>query len=75
MEYSALIYALENCKEGDEIYTDSQLIVGQVMKGWKVKARHLLPFVLKAKELIKEKNVKITWIPRNQNYAGNLLER
>jgi len=74
MEYIALIEALESCSEGDEIFTDSQLVVGQVTKGWKVTKEHLFPLVMKAKKLVQEKKVKITWIPRKENYAGSLLE-
>ena len=33
MEYESLIKALESCKEGDEIFTDSQLLVGHVGDG------------------------------------------
>jgi len=76
MEYMALIYALENCKEGDEIYTDSQLVAGQVTKGWRVTKEHLFPLVMRAKKLLKEKReLKIIWIPRESNYAGHMLEK
>lgn len=75
MEYAAVLYALEFASSpGDEILTDSQLVVGQVTKDWKVKAQHLLPFVLKAKKLVAEKKIKLTWVPREENLAGIFLE-
>ncbi|QLJ53353.1 MAG: ribonuclease HI [Candidatus Fermentimicrarchaeum limneticum] len=74
MEYAALIKALEEAKNGDEILTDSKLIVGQVTGGWKIHKPHLFEFVAKAKKLLKEKDVKIRWLPREENKAGHLLE-
>ena len=74
MEYESLIKALESCKEGDEIFTDSQLLVGHVLGGWKVRKKHLLPYVEKAQALVKEKKVKLIWIPREENKAGKLFE-
>ena len=55
MEYEALVRALELCKVGDEIFTDSQLLVGHVLSGWKVRKKHLLPYVQKAQKLVAEK--------------------
>ena len=74
MEYESLIKALESCKEGDEIFTDSQLLVGHVLGGWKVRKKHLLPYVEKAKTLVAKKKVKLTWVPREKNKAGKLFE-
>jgi len=74
MEYESLIKALESCKEGDEIFTDSQLLVGHVLGGWKVRKKHLLPYVQKAQKLVGEKKVKLTWVPREKNKAGKLFE-
>ncbi|RLJ08630.1 MAG: hypothetical protein DRP12_00250 [Candidatus Aenigmatarchaeota archaeon] len=74
MEYEALINALKLADPGDEILTDSQLLVGHLKRGWRVKTQHLLPLFLKAKKLIEEKNIKLTWVPRRENLAGNLLE-
>lgn len=74
MEYFALIKALEMCDKGDVIYSDSQLVVGQVTKGWRITKEHLFPLVMKAKKLIEEKEAKLEWIPREENYAGHLLE-
>lgn len=74
MEYEAVIYALEQAKEFDEIRTDSQLVVNQVKGLWKCKEVRLFPLMLKAKALQAAKQAIITWIPRNECLAGNLLE-
>ena len=74
MEYKALLNALKLAKKGDTIYTDSRLLEGQVMKNWKVNAEHLLSLVIQAKQLVKEKQIKIIWIPREKNLAGNILD-
>lgn len=78
MEYKALIEALNYCLvnsiSNPVIYTDSQLIVGQVTKGWKIKAEHLYPLVAFAKQLVEKVKASIVWIPRNENKAGHLLE-
>ena len=75
MEYEALLKALEEAKQGDEICTDSQLIERQISGSYKVRAENLFPLFMKAKKLIGEKKVILKWIPREQNYAGNLLEK
>ena len=64
-EYTALISALTDLNEriekagknpsdySVEAYTDSQLLVGQLTLGWKVKTAELRPFVDEARALIK----------------------
>jgi ribonuclease HI len=74
MEYAALLEALSIAKEGDTILTDSQLVHGQVCKGWKVNYEHLMPLVAKAKVLVAEKKIALEWIPREENKAGHILE-
>ncbi|MGD9161695.1 MAG: reverse transcriptase-like protein [Desulfobacteraceae bacterium] len=63
-EYMTLIAALSEIKESFEhvgysandiqltIRVDSQLIIGQLMKGWRVKAVNLRPLVAKAGALV-----------------------
>lgn len=75
MEYVALFNALLTAKEGDEILTDSQLLVGHITKDWRVNAPHLKTFVKLCKAMVKKNNIKLTWITRNENLAGKLLER
>ena len=74
MEYAGLLEALIQAKSGDAIFTDSQLIEGQVIKGWKVKAKHLQSLAKKAQSALLEKNATLTWIPREKNKAGHALE-
>lgn len=73
-EYKAMILALEKANDGDIIYADSQLIVNQITKGWKVKAQNLYKLNLEAIRLYKSKNVKIEWVSRDWNKAGWILE-
>ena len=73
-EYRAMIYALEQAKDGDTIYADSALVVNQLTKGWKVKAQHLYSFYNKAKEILKTKKINIEWVSRDFNRAGWILE-
>jgi ribonuclease HI len=74
MEYAALLEAILHASPKDHLYTDSQLLVGQVTLQWKVKAAHLKPLVQKAKKMVFEKNVSLSWVPRALNQAGKLFE-
>lgn len=74
MEYAALLEALRHSGDGDELFTDSQLLVGQVLGGWKVNVAHLKPLVEKAKDLVSAKRVTLAWVPRDQNLAGKIFE-
>lgn len=74
-EYTALIEALKQVnKEGETVFTDSQLVAGQLTANWKVKAEKLRPFVEEAKKLLEEKKAKLIWVRRCENKAGFLLE-
>lgn len=79
MEYTALIEALSEARGKTTIYTDSQLVVGQINKGWKINHEHLKRLNLIAKDLILKQSIsgtdiKIVWVPREENKAGKLLE-
>jgi ribonuclease HI len=73
-EYRAVIKALEICEKGAEIFSDSQLVVMQVIGRYKVKQNHLKPLCQRVRELLQFKNAKINWIPREQNVAGKVFE-
>lgn len=75
MEYESLLKALEEANQGDEIFTDSQLLERQISGKYRVRAENLFPLFMKAKKLIEDKKVILKWIPREENYAGNLLEK
>jgi ribonuclease HI len=61
-EYAALIAALDYLKSECEVRginnreqdvlvrTDSQLVIGQLSKNWKVKAANLMPFIIRAQD-------------------------
>jgi len=76
MEYTALIQALSDPRsEGATIYTDSQLLVGQLTKGWKVRAANLAPLNERARVLLLQRKTTLVWVPREENRAGKVLER
>lgn len=76
MEYEALIQALSDDRsEGATVYTDSELVVGQVTQGWKVKADNLRPLIAQARTLLKKRRASLVWVRRDQNLAGRVLER
>ena len=72
-EYLALIYALKLVKNIDEFFvyhTDSQIVHGQLIKGWRVKRNKDL--YDEAKKLLGDS--VLVKIPRNVNKAGKILE-
>lgn len=74
-EYLGVIDALAWCLEGDEIYTDSLLVVNQVKGLYKVKKDSLKILCEKVKERLKEKKATLNWIEREKNLAGKVFER
>lgn len=73
-EYRGVIKALELCKAGDIVFTDSLLVVNQVSGKYKVKKEHLKPLCQRAKYLRDEKCAFLNWIEREKNLAGKLFE-
>lgn len=73
-EYRGVIAALNLCKEGDEIFTDSLLVVNQVRGAYKVKQLHLKPLCEEVKKLLSEKKSNLNWISREENPAGKHFE-
>lgn len=74
MEYAALISALQEAPAGAMIRTDSRLVVGQVARGWKIQAKNLQGMADAAKQLVRQKQIILVWIPRECNLAGIHLE-
>ena len=80
-EYTALVEALKKLKElrieGDVVIrSDSQLLVGQMSQGWKIKGGGYIEKLHEAKELLREfGSVKFEWIPREMNQEADLLTR
>ena len=76
MEYRALLSALSDARaERATIFTDSQLLVGQLTRGWKVNADNLRPLHSEAKTLLTRRMADLVWVPREQNRAGWALEK
>lgn len=75
MEYLAVIYALFLLRDGDEIRTDSQLVVYHLNGKYDIKANNLKPLYHIAKQMLKHKKIRLTWIPREKNIAGQILEK
>ena len=80
-EYTALVEVLRKLKElkteGDVVIrSDSQLLVGQMSKGWAAKGGGYLGKLKEARDLLKEfGSVTFEWIPREQNEEADLLSR
>ena len=57
------------------IRSDSQLVVNQVNEEWRVEDSKLIELSEKAKDSIKTLgNIRLEWVPREENYAGLWLE-
>lgn len=75
VEYEALRDALQMANEDDTIFTDSQLLVGHMTKGWKLNAENLRKNYDYCMRMIEKKRIKLVWVPREKNIAGDLLEK
>jgi len=73
-EYSAILNAIMIAKNGDEIISDSQLVIYQLISKYKCKAVHLQPLHTAGLCLLGIKKIKLTWLPRAQNLAGIVLD-
>ena len=80
-EYTALAESLRKLKKlgigGDiVIRSDSQLLIGQMSKGWGVKGGGYIQKLKEARDLLKEfGSVAFEWIPRERNEEADLLSR
>lgn len=75
VEYRSVIAALKLAKSGDTIYTDSQVIQGQLCLGWKINQKHLHDLWSIARKLMAQTpNIEIIWIRREYNHAGKELD-
>jgi ribonuclease HI len=63
--------------EGDIVVkSDSQLLVGHMSKGWKVKGGGYVEKLKEARELLREfRSVTFEWIPREKNAEADLITR
>jgi ribonuclease HI len=79
-EYTAMLKALEFLSrivtqewESYQVYTDSRLLEGQLMCGWKCKAGNLQSFVKKCKRYLQLTGAHIYYVPREQNKEADRL--
>jgi len=71
-EYYAITKALDN-PEATEILSDSQLAISQLNGKYAIRDQKMKRSVMVIWELIKDREVKFTWIPRKENLAGRIL--
>ncbi len=77
-EYSALIRALEEARskgcERITVYTDSELMARQIQGVYAVKAEHLKPYFVRARQLLGQfLQAKVVHVPREQNRRADAL--
>uniref|UniRef100_A0A6H1ZR64 Putative reverse transcriptase-like protein n=1 Tax=viral metagenome TaxID=1070528 RepID=A0A6H1ZR64_9ZZZZ len=77
-EYQAVILALKEAKrlklKQVMLLTDSQLTANQINGLWKCRKEHLLTLLEQARTLLKGLKGEISWISREDNLAGKVLE-
>ena len=79
LEYKALQLALkyvhdEYRDEKVQIFTDSKLIVNQVVGDWVTNSQDLFEEMFRCRDLMTP-DTTILWCPREKNFAGNILEK
>jgi ribonuclease HI len=75
-EYLAVIKACELALfENATIFTDSQLVVSQLLGDFEVNKPHLIPYYQRLKQLTTKKLLNVRWIARNKNKAGIYIEK
>lgn len=73
-ELYAVYYAIKIADFGSEIFSDSQNIVELIHRKRKMK-QFPEDFVEEIRNLMLEKDCSLTWIERDKNLAGKVLER
>jgi len=78
-EYRALLSALKHLPEGAEaeVFSDSLLICAQYAGRYAVNKPELQALLSRVREVVRDRRLKVTltWVPRERNLAGKLLER
>ena len=76
-EYAALILLLEEARQRGikelEIRGDSNLVVKQVSKEWKINFPHLRELAKNAWSLMEGSDIKLRWVPRAENRRADEL--
>lgn len=78
-EYTAVLKAIEIAKQmnenGIEIRSDSELLIRQMNREYKVKMPHLKELKRKIDSLAKDMKIKFKWVPREENETADLLSK
>jgi len=76
-EYRGLLSLVKHIPEYSKanLFSDSQLVVSQYNRVWKVRDPELQRLLYLVRDVIQERHlkVKLKWIPRRENLAGKLL--
>ncbi len=77
-EYKALIAGLLESYRLDpeaelEVRMDSKLVIEQMAGGWKIKHPDMRELAIEAHRIIASRNVRWTWVPREQNASADAL--
>lgn len=73
-EYFGVTEALKQNKDKDIcIHSDSQLIVNQLNRNYKIKEKRLKVLAEQVWKLCEDRDIKFKWIPRERNLAGKVL--
>ncbi len=78
-EYWALLLALHRARqlgyEGVTVHTDSRLLAEQVGGRWNVRTPRLRPFLMLLRMLQHGMQIRVVWVPREQNVLADRLVR
>lgn len=77
-EYRALIQGLKLARSREiqriRVFLDSETVVEQVNRRWKVDKKHIRPWHAEACSLLQEfSNIRVSWIPRKWNAEADAL--
>lgn len=79
---ACLAYLQDNYRDNlIELFGDSKLVVNMINGTWgkkkpHKKARHLLPLLIKGRELFNSfENISLSWIPREQNQLADYYSK
>ncbi|TRO59064.1 reverse transcriptase-like protein [Candidatus Bathyarchaeota archaeon] len=75
-EYKAIIAALQELKHVEmTIYSDSLLAVKQLDREYKIRNSELRKLASKVRALSRDRDITFKWIPREENFAGKVLDK
>jgi len=72
--YASILYACELASHGSIIFTDYSTPVKHISGEFRANTPWVRNYLDKILELIKAKDLKVIWIPKDQNIAGLFLD-